>query len=92
MKNGIIEFVIEALDLVKKYGDFYAEKNNTFHIKKGEIFGCWVQMAGKSTSFKMMCGLATPTEGTAKIMGQDILENPSKARSYLGYMAQKFSL
>lgn len=89
--NG--EYVIEALDLVKKYGDFYAVKNNTFHIKKGEIFGLLgPNGAGKSTSFKMMCGLATPTAGTAKIMGQDILENPSKARSYLGYMAQKFSL
>lgn len=89
--NG--EFVIEALDLVKKYGDFYAVKNNTFHIKRGEIFGLLgPNGAGKSTSFKMMCGLATPTAGTAKIMGQDILENPSKARSYLGYMAQKFSL
>jgi len=89
--NG--EFVIEALDLVKKYGDFYAVKNNTFHIKKGEIFGLLgPNGAGKSTSFKMMCGLATPTGGTAKIMGQDILKNPSKARSYLGYMAQKFSL
>lgn len=89
--NG--DYVIEALDLVKKYGDFYAVKNNTFHIKKGEIFGLLgPNGAGKSTSFKMMCGLATPTAGTAKIMGHDILENPSKARSYLGYMAQKFSL
>jgi len=89
--NG--EFVIEALDLVKRYGNFYAVKNNTFHIKKGEIFGLLgPNGAGKSTSFKMMCGLATPTSGTAKIMGQDILKNPSKARSYLGYMAQKFSL
>lgn len=86
-------YVIEALDLVKKYGDFYAVKNNTFHIKKGEIFGLLgPNGAGKSTSFKMMCGLSTPTAGTAKIMGHDILENPSKARSYLGYMAQKFSL
>lgn len=39
-----------------------------------------------------MCGLARPTKGTARIMGIDILENPSKARSNLGYMAQKFSL
>lgn len=93
MKEDNGEFVIEALDLVKKYGDFYAVKNNTFHIKKGEIFGLLgPNGAGKSTSFKMMCGLSTPTSGTAKIMGQDILENPSKARSYLGYMAQKFSL
>ena len=93
MREGNGEFVIEALDLVKKYGDFYAVKNNTFHIKKGEIFGLLgPNGAGKSTSFKMMCGLSTPTKGTAKIMGQDILVNPSKARSYLGYMAQKFSL
>jgi len=93
MREGNGEFVIEALDLVKKYGDFYAVKNNTFHIKKGEIFGLLgPNGAGKSTSFKMMCGLSTPTKGTAKIMGQDILVNPSKARSFLGYMAQKFSL
>lgn len=88
-----IEFCVEALDLTKKYGDFYAVKNNTFHIKKGEIFGLLgPNGAGKSTSFKMMCGLSSPTSGTAKIMGVDIKENPSKARSYLGYMAQKFSL
>lgn len=87
------DYAVEALDLVKKYGDFYAVKNNTFHIKKGEIFGLLgPNGAGKSTSFKMMCGLATPTSGTARIMEQDILKNPSKARSYLGYMAQKFSL
>lgn len=93
LKETNIEYVIEALDLTKKYGDFYAVKNNTFHIGKGEIFGLLgPNGAGKSTSFKMMCGLATPTAGTAKIMGQDILTNPSKARSYLGYMAQKFSL
>lgn len=93
LKQSSIEYVIEALDLVKKYGDFYAVKNNTFHIKKGEIFGILgPNGAGKSTSFKMMCGLATPTSGTAKIMGQDILTNPSEARSHLGYMAQKFSL
>jgi len=93
LKGNGSEYIIEALDLAKKYGDFYAVKNNTFHIKKGEIFGLLgPNGAGKSTSFKMMCGLSTPTKGTAKIMGQDILKNPSKARSYLGYMAQKFSL
>lgn len=93
LKQSDVEYVIEALDLVKKYGDFYAVKKNTFYIKKGEIFGLLgPNGAGKSTSFKMMCGLATPTSGTAKIMEQDILKNPSKARSYLGYMAQKFSL
>lgn len=93
LKETDAEFTIEALDLVKKYGDFYAVKNNTFHIKRGEIFGLLgPNGAGKSTSFKMMCGLSSPTSGTAKIMGVDVVENSTKARSYLGYMAQKFSL
>ncbi len=87
------EYPVKAIDLCKKYGDFYAVSNNSFDIKKGEIFGLLgPNGAGKSTSFKMMCGLATPTSGTAIINGVDIKKNPSLARSNLGYMAQKFSL
>ena len=87
------EFVVEAENLVKKYGDFYAIKDNTFQIKRGEIFGLLgPNGAGKSTSFKIMCGLAKPTSGTSRIMGVDILKEPERARSHLGYMAQKFSL
>ena len=88
-----VELTVEADHLEKKYGNFYAVKNNTFKIKKGEIFGLLgPNGAGKSTSFKMMCGLAKPTNGTARIMGIDITKDPEKARSNLGYMAQKFSL
>lgn len=84
---------VEADNLEKKYGNFYAVKNNSFCINRGEIFGLLgPNGAGKSTSFKMMCGLTKPSSGTARIMGFDILKNPAKARSNLGYMAQKFSL
>lgn len=87
------QYVVEADNLVKKYGDFYAIKDNTFQIKRGEIFGLLgPNGAGKSTSFKIMCGLAKPTSGTSRIMGVDILQEPERARSHLGYMAQKFSL
>ena len=88
-----VEYSVVAENLEKRYGDFYAVRNNSFNIKKGEIFGLLgPNGAGKSTSFKMMCGLLKPTSGTAKIMGIDIRENPEKARANLGYMAQKFSL
>ncbi|MCD8174809.1 MAG: ATP-binding cassette domain-containing protein, partial [Phascolarctobacterium sp.] len=88
-----VDLTVEADNLAKRYGDFYAVKNNTLKIKKGEIFGLiGPNGAGKSTSFKMMCGLARPTEGTARIMGIDIRTDPERARSNLGYMAQKFSL
>ena len=88
-----VEYTVVADNLEKKYGNFYAVRNNSFNIKKGEIFGLLgPNGAGKSTSFKMMCGLLKPTSGTATIMGVDIKENPEKARANLGYMAQKFSL
>lgn len=88
-----IECTVVADNLEKKYGNFYAVKNNSFCIKRGEIFGLLgPNGAGKSTSFKMMCVLAKPTSGTAKLMGVDIIKDPEKARSNLGYMAQKFSL
>lgn len=93
IQESNLSCTVEADNLEKRYGNFYAVKNNSFCIQRGEIFGLLgLNGAGKSTSFKMMCGLAKPTGGTAKIMGIDILENPSKARSNLGYMAQKFSL
>lgn len=88
-----VEYPVEAQNLVKKYGSFYAVKNNTFQIRRGEIFGLLgPNGAGKSTSFKMLCGLTTPTSGTARIMGVDVRKKPALARSRLGYMAQKFSL
>lgn len=93
VKSCNCEYPVEAINLVKKYGEFYAVKNNTFHIKRGEIFGLLgPNGAGKSTSFKMLCGLSRPSCGIAKIMGIDVNKSPIKARLNLGYMAQKFSL
>ncbi len=91
-KNDL-ECCVLADNLSKRYGDFWAVKNNSFCIKKGEIFGLLgPNGAGKSTTFKMMCALIKPTSGKGYIMGVDIEKYPQKARSYLGYMAQKFSL
>lgn len=77
----------------KKGSEFIAANNISFKIKKGEIFGLLgPNGAGKSTTFKMLCGLIRPTSGTSSILGVKMSENPVLARSYLGYMAQKFSL
>lgn len=85
--------IIDAQSLNKRFGDFIAVKNNTFQIKRGEIFGLLgPNGAGKSTTFKMMCGLLNPTEGKALIKGIDLKHSASSARSKIGYMAQKFSL
>ncbi len=88
---------IYAEGLTKIYGkgkkQFVAADNVNLSIKKGEIFGLLgPNGAGKSTTFKMLCGLIRATKGKSSIMGVRMDENPSLARSYLGYMAQKFSL
>lgn len=85
--------VIEAEKLTKRFGAFTAVKDNSFRIGRGEIFGLLgPNGAGKSTTFKMLCGLLKPSSGSASIMGIDLGRSSSKARSRIGYMAQKFSL
>ena len=85
--------VIVANDLTKKYGTFAAASDITFDVQRGEIFGLLgPNGAGKSTTFKMLCGLTTPTHGEAFVNGYDLQRASSKARSQIGYMAQKFSL
>jgi len=85
--------IIEAAGLTKRFGSFTAANQVTFSVKRGEIFGLLgPNGAGKSTTFKMLCGLLKPTEGTATVAGLSLQKAPSKARSQIGYMAQKFSL
>lgn len=85
--------IIDVMSLTKRFGDFVAVSDNTFQIKRGEIFGLLgPNGAGKSTTFKMMCGLLQPTSGDAFISGLNLKTATSKARSKIGYMAQKFSL
>ena len=85
--------VVEAVELTKRFGAFTATDRVSFAVKRGEIFGLLgPNGAGKSTTFRMMCGLLTPTAGSAHVMGIDLKKSPTRARQRLGYMAQKFSL
>jgi len=87
------ECMIEAKDLTKKFGDFTAAKDMHFAIPRGQIFGLLgPNGAGKSTTFKMLCGLLTPTSGSGSVAGNSLRTARADARASLGYMAQKFSL
>ncbi len=85
--------LILAENLTKRFGSFIATDHIDFEIGRGEIFGfLGPNGAGKSTTFKMLCGLLTPTEGLARVMGEDLYKSGAQVRRSLGYMAQKFSL
>lgn len=85
--------LIEAKGLTKTFGNFTATKDIDFEISKGEIFGfLGPNGAGKSTTFKMLCGLLTPTSGVAHLLGENLYKSGTKVKNSIGYMAQKFSL
>ena len=83
--------VVERLE--KRFGDFRAVDDVSFHVERGEIFGyLGANGAGKSTTIRMLCGLLPPSGGKAIVAGADIAREPQKVKRGIGYMSQKFSL
>jgi ABC-2 type transport system ATP-binding protein len=81
---------IELNNLTKKFGDFKAVDNISLNVKEGEIFGfLGPNGAGKSTTIRVLCTLAQPTSGTAKIAGYDLIKESSKVRENIGLVAEK---
>lgn len=69
----IMDFMIEAIDLTKRYDDLMAVDGLNIGIKKGEVFGfLGPNGAGKTTSIKMMVGLLRPTSGKVFIDGKEV--------------------
>jgi len=91
--GNLSEDMILTRNLVRRFGDFTAVNNVSFAVKRGEIFGLLgANGAGKSTTFRMLCGLLPTSEGEAIVAGHDLRTAAADARSRIGYMAQRFSL
>jgi ABC-2 type transport system ATP-binding protein len=85
--------VITVQHLTRRFGEFIAVNDVTFSVGRGEIFGLLgANGAGKSTTFRMLCGLLPPSEGELRVSGFDLRTAAATARARIGYMAQKFSL
>jgi ABC-2 type transport system ATP-binding protein len=84
---------LEAIHLVKRFGDFTSVDDVTFEVREGEVFGLLGSNgAGKSTLIRLFCGLLTPTSGTGRVLGLDVARDPEGVRRRIGYMTQRFSL
>jgi ABC-2 type transport system ATP-binding protein len=84
---------IEVRNLVKRFGAFTAVDDVSFHVEAGEVFGLLGSNgAGKSTVIRMLCGLMSPTSGTARVLGVDVGRKPEAVKRLIGYMTQHFSL
>lgn len=88
-----METVIRTDRLSKRFGDFYAVREITFEVKRGEIFGfLGANGAGKTTAMRMLIGLSKPSGGTATVAGFDVYRQAEQIKRNIGYMSQKFSL
>ncbi len=84
---------IQARNLSKRFGDLLAVDGLNLDVPKSQIYGfLGPNGSGKSTTIRMLCGLLSPTEGTANVLGIDVRENASELKPRIGYMTQKFSL
>ena len=87
------EFAIEAHGLSKHFGDLRAVSHLDLKVPRGQIYGfLGPNGSGKSTTIRILCGLLTPTEGSATVLGTEVPGRAHDLKPKIGYMTQKFSL
>jgi lipooligosaccharide transport system ATP-binding protein len=85
--------ILEAQDLVKKFGDFTAVKGVTFTVERGESFGfLGPNGAGKTSTMRMISAVSKPTSGSLSILGLNPLEDGAEIRGRLGVVPQEDTL
>ena len=87
------EYLIQAINLKKYFGDTHAVDDVSLQIKSGEIYGLvGADGAGKTTTLRLLVGALLPDEGEVTVCGYDVIRKTEHARSQLGYLSQRFSL
>lgn len=84
---------IEARGLSKQFGDLVAVDNIDLDVPKSRIYGfLGPNGSGKSTTIRLLCGLLTPSGGTATVLGLQVPGDAAELKPRIGYMTQRFSL
>lgn len=87
------EPIIRVRDLTKRFGDLTAVNALNLEIAPGEVFGLvGPDGAGKTTTLRLLCGLADATSGEAWLAGRNVAREPDAVKDRIGYMAQRFGL
>lgn len=82
--------MISVAGVSKRFGSFAAVTDLTFDVGAGEIVGLLgPNGAGKSTTMRILAGVFPPSSGHARIAGYDVIEEPLRARSAVGYFPER---
>ena len=82
--------MIEISHLTKRYGEHLAVSDLSFTVDSGQIYGfLGPNGAGKSTTMNIMTGCLSATEGSVRIDGHDIFDEPNQAKKLIGYLPEQ---
>jgi ABC-2 type transport system ATP-binding protein len=84
---------VEARGLQRSFGAVTAVQSLDLGISRGEMFGLvGPDVAGKSTTIRLLCGILRPTGGEARILGYDLARQAERIKRRVGYLSQSFTL
>lgn len=84
---------LDARQLTKRYGDVLALDALNLSVNAGEtVCLLGANGAGKTTTLNLFLGFTQPSSGEAWVAGSNVADDPAKARTALGYVAEVVSL
>jgi ABC-2 type transport system ATP-binding protein len=84
-----MSFAIEVEGLEKSFGEVEAVRGVSFGVERAEVFGfLGPNGAGKTTTINMLCTLARPTRGSARVAGHDVVRERDDVRRNIGLVFQ----
>ena len=85
-----MELPVEAIDIIKDFGEIRALDGLSFEVKQGEIYGLiGPNGAGKTTALRITSTLLLPTSGTVKVFGHDAVEEALEVRRLISYLPEE---
>ena len=84
---------VETFGLTRHYGNLTALSSLDLTINKGDLFGfIGSNGAGKTTTLRILSTFLAPSNGTARVMGHNVVKEADQVRRILGYMPDFFGV
>lgn len=83
------ESIIVIRNLAKKFDNTFVVKDSNMTVPKGCVYGfLGANGAGKTTIFKMLTGLLSPTNGTIEVLGLDVIKDREEVLRSIGSLIE----